>query len=81
MFENKGTLSLVATDILRTNKSRVNLEKNESINPGLEFYKFESQYRSSRITLSFQYRFGKGKAYKQRRVGTIEETSRVSGGN
>lgn len=81
MFENKGTLSLVATDILRTNKSRVNLEKNESINPGLEFYKFESQYRSSRITLNFQYRFGKGKAYKQRRVGTIEETSRVSGGN
>ncbi|MGE0090949.1 MAG: hypothetical protein AB7S40_00140 [Bacteroidales bacterium] len=65
----------------KTNQSKVSFDKNPGVNQDIESYKFKSEYRSHRITISFQYRFGKGKTYKQRNVANIEEASRVNSGN
>ena len=76
LFNNKGTLALLISDIFGTNVNRVSLQDEVFKN-----YQFESKYRSQRATLTFSYRFGQGKATKQRKVGNVDETSRVSTGN
>lgn len=76
LFKNKGNLALLVTDIFGTNVNRVSLQDEVFKN-----YQFESKYRSQRATLTFSYRFGQGKATKQRKVGNVDETSRVSTGN
>ncbi len=81
LIHNKAILSIVINDIFKTNKSKVSFDKNPGVNQDIESYKFKSEYRSHRITISFQYRFGKGKTYKQRNVANIEEASRVNTGN
>lgn len=76
VLKSQGTISLFAGDIFGTNISRVNLSNNV-----FDKYEFESKYRSRRITLTFNYRFGQSKAVKQRKVGNMDEASRVSTGN
>lgn len=75
MLGNKATLSLLASDIFQTNTSRASLKEN------VFNYEFESIFRSRRITLTFNYRFGQGKSIKARKVGSSEEAGRVSSGN
>jgi len=72
LFDNKATISLNVTDIFRTasNNLRVN---NSSVNS----YAFDSIMNTQKITLSFNYRFGQGKAVKQRNVGTEEGSDRL----
>ena len=76
IFDGKGTLSILATDIFGTNVNRVSLKENI-----FKSYEFEQSGRSRRVTVTFSYRFGQGKALKQRKVGNIEESSRVNSGN
>lgn len=76
LFNNKGNISLLVTDIFGTNVNRVSLQ--DEI---FKDYQFESKYKSQRASLTFSYRFGQGKATKQRKVGSVDETSRVSTGN
>ncbi len=76
LFKNKGTLSLMLNDVLNTNNTRISLEDNVFDN-----YKFESHYKSRRFTVTFNYRFGQSKAVKQRKVGNVDEASRVNAGN
>jgi outer membrane receptor protein involved in Fe transport len=76
LFNNKGNLALLVTDIFGTNVNRVSLQ--DEI---FKDYQFESKYKSQRATLTFSYRFGQGKAAKQRKVGNVDETSRVNSGN
>ena len=64
------------TDIFGTNVNRVSLQDEV-----FKDYQFESKYRSQRATLTFSYRFGQSKAAKQRKVGNVDETSRVNSGN
>jgi hypothetical protein len=76
LFENKGTISLFANDILFTHNSRISIKDRV-----LSGYEFESHWRSRRITLTFTYRFGQSKGFKARKVGGSDEARRVSTGN
>jgi hypothetical protein len=76
LLKNKGNIALLISDIFGTNVNRVSLQ--DEI---FKDYQFESKYRSMRATLTFSYRFGQSKATRQRRVGNVDETSRVNSGN
>lgn len=76
LFENKGSLSLYANDILFTSNSRISIKERV-----LSGYEFESHWRSRRVTLTFTYRFGQSKGFKARKVGGSDEARRVSTGN
>ncbi len=76
LFNNNGNLALLITDIFGTNRNRVTLQDEV-----FKDYRFESHYRSQRATISFTYRFGQSKASKQRKVGNVDEASRVTTGN
>ena len=76
IFQNKGTIALNIMDIFNTRTNKASLNSN-----ALEGYNFTSHYNSRQITLSFQYRFGQGKAMKARKVGNNEEASRAGSGN
>lgn len=76
LFDNKGTIALNITDIFKTRRNRASLNSDM-----LDNYYFTSNYNSRQITISFQYRFGKGKVVKARKVGNNEEASRTGAGN
>ena len=72
LFVNKATISLNVSDIFRTMQN--NIKTNTT---GSSTYRFDSTFNSQKISLSFNYRFGQGKAVKQRNVGTQEGSERV----
>ena len=76
MLGNRATLSIYMADIFNLQKSKVNLS--DQI---YENYKFLSTYRSQRLWITFNYRFGQGKSIKRRSMSNNEEASRVSTGN
>lgn len=76
VIQNKGTISLMIYDILGTQQSRATLDDNS-----VEEYSFRNDYKSQRIAVTFSLRFGQGKAIKQRKVGELEEGSRVGTAN
>ncbi len=75
-MDNRANISVTVHDLLRTQKNRAEI-KNDNINS----YTFESESRSQRVAVSFSYRFGQSKATKQRKVGNLEEGSRVGTSN
>ncbi len=75
LMKNKGNITLLLSDILGTNINRVTMQDGIFKN-----YLFESMHRSKRATLIFSYRFGQSRVFKQRKVGTVDETTRVNSG-
>ncbi len=76
VLNGKGNLTLMANDILGTSFTRVSLKDNLFKN-----YEFVQRSKSRRVTFTFSYSFGQSKATKQRKVGNVEESSRVNTGN
>jgi outer membrane receptor protein involved in Fe transport len=76
VLQNKGTISLMVNDIFQTNKGRVELNHGS-----VEEYTLNNHYKSQRVTLTFNLRFGQSKAIKKRKVGELEEGSRVGTSN
>ncbi|HBZ26025.1 MAG TPA: hypothetical protein DEO54_07280 [Rikenellaceae bacterium] len=76
VLENKGVISILATDIFGTNYNRISLTDNVFKN-----YEFVQRNKSKQIIVTFTYRFGQSKSQKQRKVGNLDETSRVNSGN
>ncbi len=76
ILKSKGVISLLATDIFGTNFNRISLSDKVFKN-----YEFVQRNKSKRITFTFTYRFGQSKSSKQRKVGNVDETSRVNSGN
>lgn len=76
ILKSKGVLSILATDIFGTNYNRISLSDNVFKN-----YEFVQRSKSKQIILTFTYRFGQGKSTKQRKVGNVDEISRVNSGN
>jgi outer membrane receptor protein involved in Fe transport len=72
VLKNKGTLSLNCSDIFNTMRSRASIE-----NGVINGYNFSSKWKSQKVSLSFTYRFGNGKAAKVRKVGESEEAKRA----
>ncbi len=75
-MENRGNLSVMFNDIFNTQQSRVELR-----NRSVEEYTLTNDYKSQRITVTLSYRFGQSKAMKQRKVGELEEGTRVGTSN
>lgn len=76
VLKGKGNITLLANDILGTSFSRVSLKDNL-----FKSYEFVQRSKSRRLTITFSYSFGQSKAGKQRKVGNVEESSRVNSGN
>jgi outer membrane receptor protein involved in Fe transport len=70
LLDNKATIAINANDILRTQRTKAS-------NNNIDGYFFENFNKTQTISISFNYRFGQGKASKQRKVGEQEESSRV----
>jgi outer membrane receptor protein involved in Fe transport len=75
-MDNRANISVTIHDILGTQKNRA-----EIINDNVKTYSFASESKSQRVAVSFSYRFGQSKAVKQRKVGNLEEGSRVGTSN
>lgn len=72
LFKNQGTLTLNWSDILNTRDNKIDLNTND-----LESFYLITSSATRKISVSFQYRFGKRKSSKFRRVGNLEEASRT----
>jgi hypothetical protein len=72
-LNNNATISLVATDLLKTHVSRVSTTNNPDFK-----YDIDVNYRSQRVSLTFVYRYGQSKQVKSRKVGISDEAGRVS---
>jgi outer membrane receptor protein involved in Fe transport len=76
VMQNKGTISLMVNDILNTQNTRIRLDDGS-----IEEYTLRNNYKSQRVTITFSLRFGQAKAIKKRKVGELEEGSRVGTSN
>ncbi len=76
IWDNKGTISLNINDIFRLRKNNVAANTDQ-----IEGYFFKNSYKTQFVSVSFNYRFGKGKAARKRNVGVQEEASRVGNQN
>ena len=72
VMQNKGTISLMVNDVLNTQNTRIRLDDGS-----IEEYTLQNNYKSQRVTITFSLRFGQAKAIKKRKVGELEEGSRV----
>lgn len=73
MLNNKADLAINFNDIFDTQHERIRM-KDYAINE----YKLDQRSRTRYIGINFSYRFGQGKAAKQRKVGVQDEAGRVS---
>ena len=71
-MENKATLSLNVNDIFGTFKSNLAYKSDDNIE-----YAIDQMINLQKIRLSLSIRFGQGKAARARKVGNLEEASRV----
>ena len=70
--QNKAQISMMFYDVFKTLSTTAKYSEPD----GTE-YIFENKFSNQRIALSFTFRFGQGKAYRSRKVGNLEEASRV----
>lgn len=75
-MDNRGNLSVAINDIFKTQRSRIALN-----NGSVMGYTLDNNYRSQKLTITLSMRFGQSKAFKQRKVGELEEGSRVGSSN
>ncbi len=75
-LQNRATLTLNAYDVFRTLGMNLNYNMDD-VN-----YHLTQNFKIQKVSLSFSFRFGQSKALRARKVGDLEETSRVgtSGG-
>lgn len=67
------TIGLTVSDLLRSSSYEMNYQ-------GDADFKSKSDYLGQRINLSVSYNFGKAEYHKYRRVGNLEESSRMGSG-
>lgn len=67
------TIGLTVSDLLRSSSYEMNYQ-------GDADFKSKSDYFGQRINLSVSYNFGKAEYHKYRRVGNLEESSRMGSG-
>ena len=67
---------VLRNDILNTQNTRIRLDDGS-----IEEYTLQNNYKSQRVTITFSLRFGQAKAIKKRKVGELEEGSRVGTSN
>ena len=72
-LNNKATISLNVNDIFRTFESKLALHSDDAIR-----YTLNEGMHMQKVRLSFSIRFGQGKAARTRRVGELEEASRIN---
>jgi len=72
-LNNKATISLNVNDIFRTFESKLALQSDDAIR-----YTLNEGMHMQKVRLSFSIRFGQGKAARSRRVGDLEEASRIN---
>lgn len=70
--QNKAQISLMIYDIFKTMSTTAKYSEPD----GTE-YLFENKFSNQLIARSFTFRFGRGQAYRERKVGNMEEASRV----
>lgn len=70
-LQNRATLTLNVNDVFRTMDVNVNYKMN-----GVKYFIIQD-VDMQKVSLSFTFRFGQNKATRARKVGTLEETSRV----
>lgn len=75
-LDNRGNASLTFSDILNTQNTRISLN-----NGPINSYSLDNNQKTQKITLSISLRFGQSKASKARKVGELEEGSRVGTSN
>lgn len=75
-LDNRGNASLTFNDIFNTQKTKISLN-NGSINN----YTLDNNQKTQKITFTISFRFGQSKASKARKVGELEEGSRVGTSN
>ena len=75
LWNNNGSLSLVVNDIFKSNYFRGTLFSADGMRT-----EFNNTWSSSAVSLNFTYKFGNAaQNMRQRRVGEVEESSRVGG--
>lgn len=76
-LDNKATLSLNVNDIFNTFDNNLKYNSDSDVQ-----YTLDQTINLQKVRLSFSIRFGQGKAARARKVGDLEEASRVgtSGG-
>jgi len=76
-MDNKATLSINVNDIFGTFDNNLVYKSDDNID-----YAIDQTINLQKIRLSLSIRFGQGKAARSRKVGDLEEASRVdtSGG-
>lgn len=75
-LDNRGNASLTFSDIFNTQKTEISLN-NGSINN----YTLDNNQKTQKITFTISFRFGQSKASKARKVGELEEGTRVGTSN
>ncbi|HBG23725.1 MAG: hypothetical protein A2X17_05115 [Bacteroidetes bacterium GWF2_41_61] len=75
-LDNRGNASLTFSDVLNTQNTRISLN-----NGPINSYSLDNNQKTQKITLTLSFRFGQSKASKARKVGELEEGSRVGTSN
>jgi hypothetical protein len=71
-MDNKATLSINVNDIFGTFDNNLQYKSDDNVQ-----YAIDQKINLQKIRLSFSIRFGQGKAARARKVGDMEEASRV----
>lgn len=71
-MDNRATLSLNMNDIFGTNNSNLEYKSDDNVQ-----YALDQKINQQKIRLSFSIRFGQRQAARARKVGDMEEASRV----
>ena len=75
-LDGRATIALNCTNLLLNSGVDVEMYNGDKM-----VSMFKQDFNEEKITLSFSYRFGTVKTSRQRKVGNLEETSRVGGGS
>lgn len=73
LLKKTMTIGLTVSDLFRTSSSKLE-------NQGGAQVQYKSDYCQQRVYLSLSYNFGKAEYHKYRRVGNVEENSRMGSG-
>jgi hypothetical protein len=72
MLKSKADLAINVNDIFDTQHERIRMK-----DYAISEYKLDQRNLTRNVTVSFSYKFGQGKAARQRKVGVQDEAGRV----